>query len=256
MSLRSIVASRWTKAIGTGLMVGGFILRNIDYYPSVLKLIDPEYAHGQAALQKVNSGTTIHSTDEGFDVIAKLVMDSVSKFNSNVPPDVKVDSMWIGQSVEMLGQGRISNLQIRLSSQQRPISYAGGGQDFPLPMSQIVASLEQTKRNGVFTVSQWLFFVGLIMDVASLVAMPKKTNGSARAPAQAQERPANHESERHEHQQENVNVVVSVQQERAEGEQQAEGDGLHTETPPPPPQPQSATLPPDQPPKTGLNPTL
>jgi hypothetical protein len=179
MSLRSVIASKWAKIVGVGLMSGGFVLRNIDFYPSVLKLIAPDYVHGKTAIQKLDSGGTLTNGMDGFDVLSKLVLEDMSKVNNKaVPDDIRVESISEAGSFIMMGEAKVSNLKITLTAKTTRLTKEN---KYIVHMSGISNALEDIKRKNVYVMSERMFFVGLIIDVISILAMPNKSPNSIHA---------------------------------------------------------------------------
>jgi hypothetical protein len=225
MSIRRIIASKWVRVVGMVLMVIGFILRNIDYHPKFLRIIAPQYSRGKNALEKVAANGVLLPGDDGFDVISNLVIQKLYVWNpkKHFPDDMIVDKMWHGASIEELGEMKASNLQVKISSKTTRITFSNGGNDMAFSMSEFSNSLEEQKRKNVYTASEWAFFLGLFIDAASFLAMPKKSDVAIPTPTQPPQEPTHQQSGEAEHQ-ENIDIGPTERDKTDGPSQKEEGD--------------------------------
>jgi hypothetical protein len=186
MSPRLKIISGLFKVAGIGMMASGFYLRNIDEYPSLLKLICPDYIHGSAAVRKINSGEMLKPEDEGFNVIAKFILLSLSELNKNpkLADEIKID--WVhATGFSQLDEHRsTSGLVVELYS-ETGFSVAGNRTTrTTVSAVNTFDAVENLKNKALFFYSRKIFFFGVVIEAifysidvfAYVSALPKAVN--------------------------------------------------------------------------------
>jgi hypothetical protein len=164
------------KLGGILIMVTGFYIRNVEFYPSIFNSIVPEYSHAVAGLKKLT--VTFHSLpvgrllpeDDGFQQLSQIYFNNLSAMNNNrpIPADIKIESFQPSSSTASLGKTISMQIIINLYSVSTPINGAiGKVKDFR-SLDFFTDSLNEMKHKKLFKVGKNVFLFGLAIEVLAV----------------------------------------------------------------------------------------
>ena len=149
-------------------MALGGVFRNIEDYPSLLKIVCPDYVRGAEAMKRIDNGETLYKGDEGFDVLSNIFLrDYFFPMNPNL--NNKLPSLLIVDNVrlDVVAQvGFIKTSYVRFAMAGIGVNFLGGGNEFPIEEPELKTKLEALKHTRLFRMGRTLLVFGLFIELS------------------------------------------------------------------------------------------